>query len=445
MRAFSVYRFLRQAFLPAIFLALAAALPAQNTGGAAGPSSSAPAPTASGASATTATASAATEPNAAAALVGHLHAADHMTDTLTGYLLRAIGVAPDSNAGRYLAAVFIVLVAFLLRRVVIRAAFVLINRLLAKLDSGLCVRLSNALEKTLALVVVIIGCVLALKVLHPPSAASRSLNYVQAVAVMFALFWFALRVTGAVADHLHALARRNGLGVAAFMPWIKNALIAIVFVFGALTIAQGLGMNVSAFLAGLGIGGLAIALAAQDTVANVFGAVVVAVDQPFRIGETVQIGAFTGTVEHVGIRSTRLRTAQKTLVTIPNKTMASENIVNLSRVTQHRVEITIGLTYDTTASQLEEIVAEIARIARADADVDPASVTAQFTNFNASSLDIWLLFLTKTAAHPPLPAKQRVSLAIMRAVGQRGLSFAFPTQTIELGTGAAKALGKTQA
>ncbi|MDR0352317.1 MAG: mechanosensitive ion channel family protein [Opitutaceae bacterium] len=229
------------------------------------------------------------------------------------------------------------------------------------------------------------------------------------------------------------------------MPWLKSALKGTVFVFGVLMIAQGMGANVGALLAGLGIGGLALALAAQDTVANVFGAVVVAIDQPFRIGEAVQIGNFTGTVEHVGIRSTRLRTPQKTLVTIPNKTMASESIVNLSRITQRRVEITIGLTYDTTAAQLEEIVEEIRRIATADAAIDPASVIVQFTHFGASSLDIWLLFMTRKADFVPhLQAKQRISLAIMRAVEQRGLSFAFPTHTLELGPTAARALAPPQ-
>ncbi len=390
-----------------------------------------------------AAASGTSAPHATESLVGHLNAADHASDRLTDRLLFRFGIDPDSNTGRYLAAAVIVLLAFLLRRVVIRAFFALLNRLVGKSEGSLYTKLSNALEKTLSLVVLIIGFVVALKVLHPPAAVNTVINYAHAFAIMLAVFWFALRVTGAVADYLHALARKNELGVAAFMPWIKNALMGIVFVFGALMIAQGMGANVGAFLAGLGIGGLALALAAQDTVANVFGAVVVAIDQPFRIGETVQIGAFIGTVEQVGIRSTRLRTPQKTLVTIPNKTMASESIVNLSRITQRRVEITVGLTYDTNADQLEEIVEEIRRIVKAEDAVDQDSVVVQFTNFGASSLDIWLLFMTKTGDFVPhLQARQRISLAIMRAVEQRGLSFAFPTQTLELGASAARALVK---
>ncbi|MDR0901964.1 MAG: mechanosensitive ion channel family protein [Opitutaceae bacterium] len=423
-------RFLKLAAALAVFAAAPIALIAQND--AAPP---APPAAASGTGATIATGS----------IVGQLNAADKAPGKFTDRLLLRLGVDPDSNSGRYLAAAAIVLLAFLLRRVVIRAFFALLNRLLGKLESSLCTQLSKALEKTLSTVVLIIGLVIALKVLRLPDAVNNGVNYAYALAIMLVLFWFALRVTGAVADHLHSLAKRNNLGVAAFMPWIKSALVGIVFVFGALMIAQGMGANVSAFLAGLGIGGLALALAAQDTVANVFGAVVVAVDQPFRIGETVQIGDFSGTVEHIGIRSTRLRTPQKTLVIIPNKTMASEVIVNLSRVTQRRVEITVGLTYDTTADKLEEIVDEIRRIAKADDDIDPASVVAQFTNFSASSLDVWLLFMTKSAESPHMQVKQRVSLSIMRAVGERGLAFAFPTQTLELGASATRALGEKRA
>src|SRR6185503_18333546 len=116
--------------------------------------------------------------------------------------------------------------------------------------------------------------------------------------------------------------------VAAFMPWIKKTLVSIFVVFGVLMVVQSLGYDVKALLAGLGIGGLAFALAAQDTLANVFGSVVVAVDQPFKIGEVVRIGAFVGGVEDIGLRSTKLRSVDKSLVVIPNKTVASETITN---------------------------------------------------------------------------------------------------------------------
>ena len=206
----------------------------------------------------------------------------------------------------------------------------------------------------------------------------------------------------------------------------------LILVFGVLVAAQSLGADVKAFLAGLGIGGLAFALAAQDTLSNVFGSVVVAIDQPFRIGETVQIGAHTGTVEDIGLRSTKLRTPQRTLVIIPNKTVASEAINNFSRMPQRRIEQTIGLTYGSKPDQLEALVNDIRALLRGAPEIHQEFIAVNFLNFGASSLDIQIIYY---AADPDLKKasdlRERVNLAVMRLVEQHGLSFAFPTQTIE--------------
>jgi MscS family membrane protein len=223
------------------------------------------------------------------------------------------------------------------------------------------------------------------------------------------------------------------MSVAAFMPWIKKTLIAIFIVFGVLMVVQSLGFNVKAFLAGLGIGGLAIALAAQDTLANLFGSVVVAVDQPFKLGEFVKIGSFLGGVEDIGLRSTKLRSLDKSLVIIPNKTVAAESITNLSRFTQRRAEQVIGLTYDTPREQMVAVVEDFRKIVLSDDYVDPSSVLIYFRDFAASSLDIWIVYVTKDGNFMRhMETRQRFNLEFMRVVEARGLGFAFPTQTVQL-------------
>ena len=192
-----------------------------------------------------------------------------------------------------------------------------------------------------------------------------------------------------------------------------------------------------AILAGLGIGGLAFALAAQDTIANIFGAIVVAVDQPYKIGEVVRIGTNVGIIEDIGLRSTRIRLIDKSLMVIPNKTVASDTITNLSRFTRRRFEQVIGLTYASRPEQLEEMVATIRGIVQARPEVDRDGVIVFFRDFGASSLDLWLVYeVLDPDFRKAMAVKQEVNLAIMRAVAERGLSFAFPTQTVEL-TGAA--------
>jgi MscS family membrane protein len=216
------------------------------------------------------------------------------------------------------------------------------------------------------------------------------------------------------------------------MPWIKKTLLTLILIFGVLLAAQALGANVKAFLAGLGIGGLAFALAAQDTIANVFGSVVVAVDQPFRIGDFVKIGAHEGTVEDIGLRSTRLRTPDRTLISIPNKTVAAEAVNNFTRMPQRRVLQTIGVTYGSKSDQLDGLVNDIREMLKATPEVHPQTILVHFLNYGASSLDIQIIYFS---ANPDgivtMDLRHRMNLAIMRLVEARGLSFAFPTQTIE--------------
>jgi MscS family membrane protein len=253
------------------------------------------------------------------------------------------------------------------------------------------------------------------------------------VAFSLTIFWGLLCALDALLDHAHEVARERQMGVAAFMPWIKKTLVAIFVIIGVLLTVQGLGYNVSAILSGLGLGGLAFALAAQDTIANLFGSIVVAIDQPFKLGETVKIGAHTGTVEDIGLRSTKIRLVDRSLVVIPNKLVSSEAITNLSRFTSRRVEQVVGLTYGATAAQLEGIVADIRALLNAEPEVNAADTHVWFRDYSASSLDLWIVYVAKDpdfAKHMAL--RQRVNLGLMRAVAARGLAFAYPTQTVHV-------------
>ena len=242
-----------------------------------------------------------------------------------------------------------------------------------------------------------------------------------------------LRAINAVVDHLNEVGDQRGLGLQHFMPLIKKSLGVVFAVLAAITIAQRMGIDVKAFIAGLGIGGLAFALAAQDTLSNFFGSLVVAVDRPFRVGEFVRIGSAEGTVEDIGLRSTKLRTGARTQVVIPNKMVANEIVTNLSRMPQRRVDQTIGLTYHTTPVQMQALLEDIRGLLRADPEVHQQLIAVNFTGYSESSLDIGIVYF---AANPDwqkhLDLRERGNLRIMRAVAARGLSFAFPTQTLHV-------------
>jgi MscS family membrane protein len=363
---------------------------------------------------------------------------EHLVDSV----LSTFNVRTSENTvTHYVIAALFLVGAVLLRRAVTNIIFHYLKKLAAKTETTLDDKLFPAMEQPTATFIMVTGIFSALKVLKLSENTDHYLAAGSTVAFSLVIFWGLLRALDALLDHAHEIAREKQMGVAAFMPWIKKSIVAIFVVLGVLLTVQSLGYNVSTILQGLGIGGLAFALAAQDTIANLFGSIVVAIDQPFKVGETVKIGASTGTVEDIGLRSTKIRLTDKSLVVIPNRTVSNEAIVNLSRFTGRRVEQVFGLTYDAKPAQLEALVDEMRSLIKAEAEVNAADTHVYFRDLNASSLDIWVVYVAKQpdfAKHMAL--RQRINLAIMRAVEARGLSFAYPTTVMHLDGPVAKQL-----
>jgi len=335
--------------------------------------------------------------------------------------------------GHFVAAGLLIAAAVLLRKLITHVLFAWLKKLAAKTETTLDDKLFPAVEAPVAWLVFVFLAFAGLKVLVLPAWAETWLGYAFDVAWVAVLFWGLLRALNAVIDHFGEVGREKGMGLSHFMPLIKKTLAVVFVIMAALTVAQRMGVNVGAFLTGLGIGGLAFALAAQDTISNFFGSLVVVLDRPFRVGEYVSIGAAEGTVEDIGLRSTKLRTGARTQITIPNKMVANEIVANLSRMPQRRVDQKIGLTYNTTPDQMEAILGDIRGILRGEPGVHPEFIVVNFTGYGDSSLDIQIIYF---AADPDwkkhLELRERINLRIMRAVAARGLSFAFPTQTLHV-------------
>jgi MscS family membrane protein len=207
---------------------------------------------------------------------------------------------------------------------------------------------------------------------------------------------------------------------------------AIVFA-GVLAILSALGYPIGTLLAGLGIGGLALAFGAQKTIENLFGSVAIAVDQPFRVGDTVTVDGVTGLVEGIGLRSTRLRTPDRTLVSIPNGALADQRSESYAARDRFRFATAIGLTYGTSRTQMEQVLAGVERVLRGHPRIWPDEVTVRFAGLGPSSLDVEVLawFAVPTWSDF-LVCRQEVLLAIMQVVQEAGADFAFPTRTVHL-------------
>ncbi len=212
------------------------------------------------------------------------------------------------------------------------------------------------------------------------------------------------------------------------LPLLRDAGRVLLWIFTILLIIQFWGFNVTTIIAGLGIGGLAIAFAAQDAVANVFGSITVLVDKPFEVGDWVIIGDVEGVVEEVGIRSTKIRTFSKTLITLPNSKITTSAIQNFSRMPIRRVKMDIGLAYWTTPEQMHEFVESSRELLRTHPGVDQNYWLVYFDKFTDSSLSIFFYFFSKSTVWAEyLAVRQDVNLRLMKLAERIGVDFAYPT------------------
>jgi MscS family membrane protein len=214
------------------------------------------------------------------------------------------------------------------------------------------------------------------------------------------------------------------------VPLLRQAGRAVSLGLGALLVLDAVGVDVWKLAAGVGIGGLAFALAAQDTVANVLGSVNIFIDKPFQIGDWVKIGDVEGTVEEVGFRSTRVRTFYNSLVTIPNSKIMDANVDNLGVRPRRRVKLTLGLTYDTPPEKVQAYVEGVRAILTAHPQVQ-ASYEVHFYDLGASALEILVYYhLVVDDWSSELEARAQNLLEFLRLADALGVSFAFPSTSV---------------
>jgi len=217
------------------------------------------------------------------------------------------------------------------------------------------------------------------------------------------------------------------------VPLVRKSLKAIMSVLALIFVLQNLDVDVGSLLAGLGIGGLAFALAAKDTLANMFGSLTIFLDRPFQIGDWVQVAGVEGTVEEVGFRSTRVRTFAKALVTVPNSTIANAIIDNMSERPLRRLRMVIGLTYSSTPDQIQAYVEGVRAILQANPGVFHDYYEVHLNNFGPYAIEILLYaFLKVDSWTAELTERHNILLECMRLASRVGVSFAFPTQTLHV-------------
>jgi MscS family membrane protein len=280
-----------------------------------------------------------------------------------------------------------------------------------------------------------VAAYLALSQLYLVGGVGAAIDIATTAIVFLAGAWMSWRLAPVVAEAIIASPGIASEGIDAHLIRVTARLLGIVGSATLLTVgANRLGIPVYGIVAGLGVGGLAIALAAQPTIENLIGGLNLFADKPIRVGDFCKYGEAVGTVEAIGIRSTRIRGIDRTLTTIPNAALAKMPIVNLTRRDQMLIQAVIGLRYETTPEQLRYILIRLREMLLGHPRVHPEPARARFIGFGASSLDIEIFAYVMTSDWSAfLGIREDILLRVMDVVEQGGSAIAFPSRTLYLG------------
>lgn len=335
---------------------------------------------------------------------------------------------------QYLGLVGLILLGIILRAVV----RVMIASRVRKVAETLGQEWASNLAQTTAGPLSTLVMALALRVSYPMLMLPVNVAVVLAVAVrilmVLAIVWGLYRLVDLLAARMDARAAETDTKLDdQLVPLVRKSMKIFVAVGGVLFVLQNLQVDVGSLLTGLGIGGLAFALAAKETLANFFGSVMIFVDRPFQIGDWIVVGGSEGIVEEVGFRSTRIRTFYNSLITVPNATFTDAQIDNYGQREYRRTFTTLNLTYDTTPEQMQAFCEGIRAIIVANPHTRKDYYEVHMSAFGAHSLDVMVYFFFKVSSWTQeLEERHNVYLEIMRLARELGVEFAFPTQTLHL-------------
>ncbi len=212
------------------------------------------------------------------------------------------------------------------------------------------------------------------------------------------------------------------------LPVVRKGLRTSIWILGIIVALNNAGYDVGALIAGLGIGGLALAMAAKDSVSNIFGGIMIFTDKPFKVGDRIKIGGFDGTISEVGLRTSRMRTLEGRLVTIPNSQFTGNMVENVTEEPTRKVVLNLGLTYDMNAEQMQKGIDLLTEIATNDKNVDE-DFSVGFNAFGDFSLGLIFIYRINKEADI-LQTQTDVNLQILTKFAENDLDMAFPTQTI---------------
>lgn len=290
--------------------------------------------------------------------------------------------------------------------------------------------LVDMFEEPVILAVFILGFWYGLGTLSLKPGIETFFSHVVYILIVFDIAWLIVRMFDALVEEYLVPKVEDSEGNLddQLLPLVRKSLKVTVWSVALVVGLNNAGYDIGALIAGLGIGGLALAMAAKDTVANLFGGLTVFVDKPFEVKDRVIVDGFDGTIEEIGIRSTRLRTLAGRKVTIPNAYFSNNSIENISSEPNRKMLVTLGLTYDTTPENMQKALDLLKEITDAQTSLEENKIIG-FSGFGDFSLNILLIYYIKSG-EDIVGTNSAINMEILKRFNENKLEFAFPTQTI---------------
>ncbi|GAB5490528.1 MAG: mechanosensitive ion channel family protein [Phototrophicaceae bacterium] len=324
------------------------------------------------------------------------------------------------------------LVSTLIRAVIMNFVLAPIRRYAKTTETDLDNRALDVIERPIRVLLIGVAIAIISNTLQFRGDLEQISNNIANALIITAIFYFVYNLVDIIGVTSANVQRFTGLHIEdRLLPFLRVVAKVFVVVMGLLIVIQEFGYSITGLLASFGVIGLAISLAAQDTAANVIGFTSIVSDNPFEMGDYIVTGDIAGTVEKVGVRTTRIRKLDQSLVTMPNHSLTDAAVTNWSRLSKRRLDFYIGLTYQTTASQMRDVLQQIRDMLKDRDMIDTESVIVNFVEFDDSALNIRVIAYVLLADWAEFVTEQElINLNIMDIVETAGVSMAFPSTSV---------------
>lgn len=327
---------------------------------------------------------------------------------------------------------FIVTALLMFRSFITNIIIKLIRKITEKYNLKNIVLIIDSIEKPLLSFFTYTAFYLALSVLPFNGSIHLLINRVYRTCIIISVTQCLLKIVTAYSDAFSDKVSGKIQMTRTVFSHVSKVVKAVIIIIAVVAIAAEFNFRqLSSILAGLGIGGAALALASQDLIKNFFGGFVILTDKSFGIGDWIQVDSFDGIVEEIGLRSTKIRTFERELVIVPNSRFADREVINYSIRENRKVSFTLGAVYGTEPEKLKNAIEKIKNMLDSHPKVKENSALAKFSEFGQSSLDIAVEYLTKTADYNEyMDIKNNINFKIVDIFKEEGIEFAFPSMSV---------------